>query len=821
MAVLSPTELEEIKEKKSELLKEFLALEPPNHKGDDLIELWAKLYCPDMVSAVVENKQGHSNDAENWVFPYQKIRAVVGDGGNWKWPRMWQKLDELERRGDAYREGEVTNFQGPPKNAEIWSQKVIVVGCGPIGIRMAIEMKLGGHDVMLIEKRREVRDAKGELLQLGFTNRINRPHMWAYVRNDLERYNGKDFMSRQACYPVFTEPDTSSIGIDELQVLLLKNALMLGVDVRLGVGYDNADQVMDPKSCRPQWKCKLSYDALAAAQFGKTEGEIFETFDCLIGCDGPRSTVRSTQEKQFGNIEKRKFMDAVGIVANVRKLDRKRLKEMNFPHGQEPNDMNRTKMVFGDFFAKLGSEADADLENFIYYKASFHNYCIITPKRANLIKHGLSGKVYTFAAARGAAAQQMKEEKDKLRKYVAKVLTVGGIPIDPNLPNEGFVDPPNDCMAFDFAECWNTKISLQFNLAPPDYDVTDHGPWMGKKLTPFICLAGDSLLEPFWPMGLGLKRGWQAIMDTTYAVDNLYNRTLELTAPECADSPELAGQDPDEFSWDMHWDSHKERCRENFESCSRIEVAEDLGKGEYASDGLVMIQWKKKHGDLERPMFLVEIDPNTRYKRRNLALNTKNKRKILDEKDWVHPVVRRQKAILDYVEECKKNESARGWNRLKSYGGKDLGAPAKGGYTFKAPVKKKAGEPTKMALPAAQIAAVAKQKRASLTESAVTPAQIEQHINDSQKDKKNVIEAKSQAMQKSGGLSKDNLESMAYVPPDGEGVAATSEKMWARSTGTDLTDKQKADLSNIRMNIQMLETQIDIYKQTEKQIIMG
>ena len=33
-------------------------------------------------------------------------------------------------------------------------------------------------------------------------------------------------------------------------------------------------------------------------------------------------------------------------------------------------------------------------------KASFHYYIIITPKRANLIKHGLSGRVYNFQAAR-------------------------------------------------------------------------------------------------------------------------------------------------------------------------------------------------------------------------------------------------------------------------------------------------------------------------------------------------------------------------------------------------------------------------------------
>eukprot|EP00971_Amphidinium_carterae_P139080 2756301-Amphidinium_carterae.3 len=32
---------------------------------------------------------------------------------------------------------------------------------------------------------------------------------------------------------------------------------------------------------------------------------------------------------------------------------------------------------------------------------------------------------------------------------------------------------------------------------------------MGRRLIPLVGLAGDALLEPFWPLGLGLKRGWQ------------------------------------------------------------------------------------------------------------------------------------------------------------------------------------------------------------------------------------------------------------------------------------------------------------------------
>lgn len=842
MSELSPTELEALKEKKTELLKEFLAQEPPKCKGDDLVTLWEKLYDADMRKATVETLTGESTlglDSDNFAFPYQQIRAVVGDGENWKWPRMWQRLDEIERRGTRYRAGEIINFQhdrrpnlkpetlkklSPDpeqpgnKNPDILPQRCLVVGGGPIGMRMALELVMGGHNVTLIEKRREIRGKDGDLTQLGFTNRINRPHMWAYVRNDLEKFNGKDFMSRQACYPVFTEPDTSSIGIDELQCLLLKNVLMMGVDFRFGVGYEDASTVVDDKSQKPSWRVKLTYDDHAQGFFGKPAVSE-EVFDCLIGCDGPRSTVRETQQKLFGNIEKRKFMDCVGIVGNVQKLSRKRLKELNYPHGQEPSDMNRTAMVFGDFFAKLKAEAKCEIQNFIYYKASFHNYVIITPTRANLIEHGLSGKVYSFGQGRSAEAiAEMAREKEKLKKYTKKILEVGGIPMDPELSNEGFVDPPNDCMAFDFAECWNTKKSMNFDLAYPDWDVAEHGKWMGPKLTPFIALAGDALLEPFWPLGLGLKRGWQAIMDTAYAIDNMYNRTMY-----CAE----LNKNSDEFSWEMHWETLKERTDENFQLCSRADVCEDLGKGEYLDGSVVLNQWKKFAGDLERPLYLVEVDPNCRYKKRNLTLLSQQKRWMLDDKDWRHPVVTRFMNIADYTEKCKKDESYRGWNKLLSYGGRKIGAPAKSGYTFKAPGKK-APTPAsaKPVIPAAAVAQVAERKRSSL-HAAVTADAIASHIEKPSAARKNQMEGAQAGLlaalkkQQGNAHTADDMHKMAY-DPSGEGQTERAEKQWSNMQGNEdkLSREDKRALEDIRDDIKTFEKKLQRAREAEREILM-
>mmetsp|Transcript_130743 Transcript_130743/g.419338 ORF Transcript_130743/g.419338 Transcript_130743/m.419338 type:complete len:84 (-) Transcript_130743:107-358(-) len=72
--------------------------------------------------------------------------------------------------------------------------------------------------------------------------------------------------------------------------------------------------------------------------------------------------------------------------------------------------MNRTKTVFKDFFQQIAYKADADIDNLVYYKASTHNYTILVPKRQDLIKHGLSGKVYHFADGRNQVSRNRLKE---------------------------------------------------------------------------------------------------------------------------------------------------------------------------------------------------------------------------------------------------------------------------------------------------------------------------------------------------------------------------------------------------------------------------
>ena len=74
----------------------------PHRQGEDIIYLWDKIYATDamMKGIVVNTVTGPSTPGKDYVddinanpaMPYQQLRALVGDGGKWKWPEIWKNL---------------------------------------------------------------------------------------------------------------------------------------------------------------------------------------------------------------------------------------------------------------------------------------------------------------------------------------------------------------------------------------------------------------------------------------------------------------------------------------------------------------------------------------------------------------------------------------------------------------------------------------------------------------------------------------------------------------------------------------------------------
>lgn len=96
-------------------------------------------------------------------------------------------------------------------------------------------------------------------------------------------------------------------------MLLMKTALLVGVNFILGVGYETAEiDIAQEKNQRPSWMVSFTADEKAQERYGKpVEGT--EHFDALFGCDGGQSRVRQTQVEWLGEPKTRVYKKMFGI----------------------------------------------------------------------------------------------------------------------------------------------------------------------------------------------------------------------------------------------------------------------------------------------------------------------------------------------------------------------------------------------------------------------------------------------------------------------------------------------------------------------------
>ncbi|CDQ76832.1 unnamed protein product [Oncorhynchus mykiss] len=98
------------------------------------------------------------------------------------------------------------------------SLKCLIIGGGPCGLRTAIELALLGAKVVVIEKRDTF-------------SRNNVLHLWPYTIHDLRGLGAKKF------YGKFCAGAIDHISIRQLQLMLLKVSLIVGVEVHVNVEF--------------------------------------------------------------------------------------------------------------------------------------------------------------------------------------------------------------------------------------------------------------------------------------------------------------------------------------------------------------------------------------------------------------------------------------------------------------------------------------------------------------------------------------------------------------------------------------------------------
>ncbi|KAJ6638608.1 [F-actin]-monooxygenase Mical [Pseudolycoriella hygida] len=383
---------------------------------------------------------------------YPKLKSKIK---SWKAQALWKKFDAraLHR---VYNKGTSCN-----------GTRVLVIGAGPCGLRTAIEAQLLGAKVVLVEKRDRI-------------SRNNVLHLWPFLITDLRNLGAKKF------YGKFCAGSIDHISIRQLQCILLKVALLLGVEVHEGVSFENTIEPTD--GCG--WRAQVSPEDHAVSHY---------EFDVLIGADGKRNTLEGFKRKEFrGKL-------AIAITANF--INKKTEAEA------KAEEISGVAFIFNQsFFKELYQTTGIDLENIVYYKDETH-YFVMTAKKHSLIDKGVIVQDFSDPAELLSAANVNTEKLLDYAKEAAEFSTKYQMP---NLEFAVNHYGKPDVAMFDFTSMFASEISCRVTVR--------------KNYRLLQCLVGDSLLEPFWPTGSGCARGFLSSMDAAYAIKLWNNQRNSILA---------------------------------------------------------------------------------------------------------------------------------------------------------------------------------------------------------------------------------------------------------------------------------------------------
>ncbi|XP_027638634.2 F-actin-monooxygenase MICAL3 isoform X9 [Falco peregrinus] len=376
---------------------------------------------------------------------YHKLKSKLN---YWKAKALWAKLDKRGSHKD-YKKGKACA-----------NTKCLIIGAGPCGLRTAIDLSFLGAKVVVIEKR----DA---------FSRNNVLHLWPFTIHDLRGLGAKKF------YGKFCAGSIDHISIRQLQLILLKVALILGIEIHVNVEFQGL--VYPPED---QENERIGWRALVHP---KTHPVSEYEFEVIIGGDGRRNTLEGFRRKEFrGKL-------AIAITANF--INRNTTAEAKV------EEISGVAFIFNQkFFQDLREATGIDLENIVYYKDDTH-YFVMTAKKQSLLEKGVIR--HDFADTELLLSRE-NVDQEALLNYAREAADFS---TNQQLPSLDFAinhyGQPDVAM-FDFTCMYaseNAALVREQN---------------GHQL--LVALVGDSLLEPFWPMGTGIARGFLAAMDSAWMV---------------------------------------------------------------------------------------------------------------------------------------------------------------------------------------------------------------------------------------------------------------------------------------------------------------
>jgi len=352
-------------------------------------------------------------------------------------------LRSLESRAAQFVYGE---------NLAAGGKVAVVLGAGPCGLRLAMELQMLGARTIVVEKREQM-------------TRNNVLRLWPFIMEDLKR------LGVRKLYPQLEHGSINHISIRMLQLILLKLALLLGVEVRAGESFES---LREPHQGEKGWR---------AVMISKQEIECDMIF-CATGANLPEG---------LGSFSKKKpeFKMAIAVTANFKRgLDNEKNVE------EIPGLARQNKM---EYFNGLEENHNIGLENIVYFK-DLTNYFVMTVKKETLLKNGILKE----DVGKEGLLDKENQNLDALKEFVLKaaVHSTEGNPVKKSAKLECSHDSLVDVSIFNFSELYR---SAQASRVIERQD---------RQL--LIGLVGDSLMQPFWPEGLGISRGFLSVWDAAW-----------------------------------------------------------------------------------------------------------------------------------------------------------------------------------------------------------------------------------------------------------------------------------------------------------------
>ncbi|XP_072109379.1 F-actin-monooxygenase mical1-like isoform X1 [Mobula birostris] len=373
---------------------------------------------------------------------YHKLK---GNLNYWKAKALWVKLDKRAAHQD-YERGE-----------SCVNTKCLVLGSGPCGLRTAIELAFLGAKVIIIEKR-------GDFL------RNNVLHLWPFTIHDLRALGAKKF------YGKFCSGSLDHISIRQLQLILLKVALILGVEIHVNVEFKGLIEPAEDKGTG--WQARLHPAGHPVSDY---------EFDVFVSAGGGRYVPEGFKKKEMrGKL-------AIGITANF-------VNNHSTAEAKVQEISGVAYLYNQKFFQQLYKETGIDLENIVYYKDDTH-YFVMTARKKSLLKYGV---IHEDKQDADSLLSADNVDSDSLLRYARDAANFSTKHQLPNLEFATNHQGKPDVAMFDFTCMYRSEYSA---LVKERH---------GHRL--LIALVGDCLVEPFWPLGTGIARGFLAAFDAAWLV---------------------------------------------------------------------------------------------------------------------------------------------------------------------------------------------------------------------------------------------------------------------------------------------------------------